>query len=305
VKLVRAQSYFSQVKHWMTDQLRTSGVGTPLGYSMGTFAGSKALGGRVEAELPNAILGIETYDRGWSIVTSIRMSGVYTPQPSLPDVRMIVGGAYAQYRRSFGRLSAVVGGRLDAADSQTRSGALDTGLYWAYHSTRSTSASDVNPSGSFRLIYLLPKGIELFGGLGSTVRLPDPEERYYSLKRMGTDWVGNPTLQPTRNNEADLGINLRSRRFSLRPTLFYSRLSNFVTVRPQSKLNPVAGVMNSLARSYEEPRRGGGQPDESLLLRAPVIPAGSVPQRYAGAGTGPRLPPEPVSAVRVKAKRFA
>ncbi len=278
VKLVRAQGYFSQVKHWMTDELRTGAAGAPLGYSMGSFAGSRALGGRVEAELPNTILGLEAYDRGWSVVGSMLMKGMYSAQPSLPDVRMIVGGVYAQHRRSLGRLNLTFGGRLDAANSEARSKTLDTSLYWAYHNTRSTSAADTNPSANFRVTYLLPAGIELFGGVGSSARLPDPEERYYASKGMGTDWVGNPTLEPTRNNEADIGINWRTRRFSLRPTLFYSRLSNFVAISQQAKLNMVMGNMSSSARSYEgvEARIYGGEVSYSIGFSRSLLLAGGV-----------------------------
>ncbi|MBZ5727089.1 MAG: TonB-dependent receptor [Acidobacteriia bacterium] len=278
VKAVRVQGYFSEVSHWMTDELRTGAAGTPLGYSMGSFAGSRALGGRIEAELPDTILGVEAYDRGWSVVGSMLMKGMYSAQPSLPDVRMIVGGFYAQHRRSFGRLALAFGGRVDAASSAALSKTLSTDLYWAYHNTRSTQATDANPSANFRLTYLLPAGIEWFAGVGSTVRLPDPEERYYSSKGMTSDWVGNPTLAPTRNNEADLGINLRARRFSLRPTLFYSRLENFVAISQEAKLNMIAGSMTSSARSYEgvAARIYGGEVSYSMGFGRSLLLSGGV-----------------------------
>lgn len=248
VKQIRAQTYSSQVKHRMTDELRTGGTGTSLGYSMAALAGSKALGTRLEAELTDTILGLEAYGRGWDVVNTMRMNLTYTAQPALPGVRVIAGGASAQHRRNIGRFAITLGGRLDSAASEARSQTLNPDIYWAYHNPRSTSASDLNPSGNVRLTYLLPGGLVLFGGVGTGVRLPDPEERYYTLKRATSDWVGNPNLQPTRNNEVDLGINLRHRRFSLRPTLFYSRLSNFVALTLQPKLSPVMSVMNSAAR---------------------------------------------------------
>ncbi|MCL4402660.1 MAG: TonB-dependent receptor [Acidobacteria bacterium] len=278
VKQVRAQAYFTRVKHWMTDALRTSGVGKPLGYSMASFAGTKAAGGRVEAELSGTVVGVEAYNRGWGVATSLMSNGLYFAQPSLPDVRMVVGGFYAQHYRTFGRFTVMLGGRLDAAASEATNRGVNTDLYWAYHGTRGTSATDVNPSGSIRGTYLLPRGIELFVGVGSSVRVPDPEERYYDFKRMGTDWVGNPGLAPTRNNEADLGINLRSRRFSLRPTVFYSRLSDYVVLRPQPKLNSGVGVMNMTARSYEgvEARIYGGEIAWSAGLSRALLLAGGV-----------------------------
>jgi iron complex outermembrane recepter protein len=278
VKLVRAQAYFSQVRHWMTDQLRTSGAGAPLGYSMGSLAGSRALGGRLEAELPDTVIGLEAYDRGWDVVGSMRMGMMYSAQSSLPEVRTVAGGVYAQHHRNFGKLDITVGARLDAANSQALSQNLSTDLYWVYHNTRSTSASDVNPSGNFRLTYRLPKGIELFAGAGSTVRLPDPEERFYAAKKMGSDWVGNPTLASTRNNEADLGINWRSRHFSLRPTLFYSRLSDYVAIVSDPKLNSVMGFMNMSARSYEgvQAQIWGGELSYSVGFSRSLLLAGGV-----------------------------
>jgi iron complex outermembrane recepter protein len=278
VKQVRAQAYSSQVRHWMTDELRTGAAGAPLGYSMAALAGSKVLGGRLEAELTDTIVGLEAYRRSWDVVNTMRMNMVYSAQPALPAVRVIAGGAYAQHRRSIGRLSITLGGRLDSASSTARSQTLNPDIYWAYHGTRSTSASDLNPSGNLRLNYLLPGGVVLFTGVGTSVRLPDPEERFYALKRATSDWVGNPSLEPTRNNEVDLGINLRRRRFSLRPTLFYSRLSNFVALTLQPKINPVMSVMNSSARSYEgvEAQIFGGEVSYSVEFTRSLLLSGGV-----------------------------
>lgn len=261
VKLVRVQSYFSRVRHWMTDELRTGAVGTPLGFSMGTFASTKNFGGRAEVELAHTIVGAESYDRGWDAVGSMRMGMMYSASHSVPDARTVVGGFYGQHRRNFGRLTMTLGGRLDTSSSAALARDVNTDLYWAYHNTRSTLTSDLSPSGTFSATYLLPKGVELFAGAGSTVRLPDPEERYYAVKRMGSDWVGNPRLQPTRNNETDLGINVRGRHFTLRPTLFYSRLDNFISIDTQTRINPLMSIMNPSARSYEnvDARMYGGE----------------------------------------------
>ena len=278
VKQVRAQGYYSNVKHWMTDELRTGAVGIPRGYSMGTFAGTRAVGGRLEGETTNAVFGVESYVRGWTAAGG-PLTGIFTaPQAILPDVRMAVGGAYLQYRRSLGRLSLTLGGRLDVADSQVMKQGANTDVYWAYHGTRSTAARDVNPSANVRLVYLLPRGVELFAGAGSSVRVPDPEERYYSIRRMGSDWVGNPDLLPTRNNEGDFGVNLRAKRLTLRPTLFYSRLSNLVLLTKQPRVNIVPGMMNPAARSYEgvEASMTGGEMAYSFGITRQLLLSGGV-----------------------------
>ncbi len=278
VKQVRVQSYFSRVKHWMTDELRTSVLGAPLGYSMATFASTKNFGGRAEAELAHTVFGVESYDRGWDAVRTMRMGMMYSAGHSLPDARTVVGGFYTQHRQNFGRLTVTLGGRLDTANSAALARDVNTDLYWAYHGTRSTETSDLSPSGTLSATYLLPGGVELFGGVGSTVRLPDPEELYYGIKKTGSDWVGNPLLQPTRNNEMDLGINVRGKHFTLRPTLFYSRLNDFIAIDMQNKINPLMSVMNPSARSYEnvDARMYGGEVAYSVGFTRSLLLSGGV-----------------------------
>lgn len=280
VKAVRAQAYFTQISQWMTDQYRTSAAMTPLGYSMGTLSGTRTLGGRVEAEMSDMIVGVELYDRGWTGFNRMRqpMTSNYNVQSVLPDVRMIVGGAYTQFSHTFGKLFVTASGRVDAGNSEALNQGVNTDLFWAYHNTRSTTATDANPSGSLKFSYLLPKGLELFVGAGSSVRLPDPLERYYGLKRMGTDWVGNPSLQPVRNNEVDLGLIIRTRYVSLRPTVFYSKVSDFVAVTDQAKVNPVMGIMNSYARSYQgvDARIRGGELSYSVGFTRSLLLSGGL-----------------------------
>ncbi len=280
VKAVTAQAYFSQVVQWMTDHFRTTGGSGTLGYGMGTMAGTRTLGGRIEAEMPNMIAGVELYDRGWSAYNyQFQMATKsYLGQKSLADVRMIVAGIYSQYSHTFGKAFITAGGRLDTGASAALNKSVNTDLYWAYNSTRSTSASDVNPSANVKVAYLLPRGIELFAGVGSNVRLPDPEERYYGLKSMGRDWVGNPLLQPTRNSEGDLGFTYRSRYVSIRPTAFYSALSNFVAVTKERKVNPTPGIMNSTALSYQgvDAKLYGGEFSYSVEFTRSLLFSGGV-----------------------------
>jgi iron complex outermembrane recepter protein len=248
----RAQAYYSRVEHWMTDELRTSSVGAARPYSMGTLAATKALGGKLEAELSNLTIGVEAFRRFWNGVNSMRMMGMYMDQATIPNVAMTSGGAYAQYGRTFfGRLQLTAGARIDAAATEARSQTLNPDLYWAYKGTRSLSRTDSSPSGDVWLAYSLPRNLQVFAGVGHTMRFPDLQERYYAAKRNGSDWVGNPELRPTKNTEADLGIQYKGRYFTLRPTLFYSRLRDFVTVNNQAKINPTPFVVNSMARSYE------------------------------------------------------
>ena len=50
-----------------------------------------------------------------------------------------------------------------------------------------------------RLSYSSPLGFDISAGVGHTSRVPEPQERFIGLRRMGSDWVGNPALSPSRN----------------------------------------------------------------------------------------------------------
>jgi iron complex outermembrane receptor protein len=245
---------------------------------MASSAYTRVVGGRLEAEHSGLTAGFEGYHRSWDVTNTMRMSGQYVDQLAIPDVGVWAGGFYGIYERSFGRLELTGGARLDAARMRAKPSALDTTLYLAYSGTAPVSRSDLNPSGNLRLRYPLPAGLELFAGAGSTVRLPDPEERYFALKRMAANWVGNPTLRPTRNTEADLGVNYRAGRLTVRPTVFYSRLTNFTIV-----------YNNNSARSYADvdARMYGGELGYTVILMRALILLGGVSVTRGAKATRP------------------
>ena len=245
------QSYYSQVRHNMTDAARTSSLDKPRDYSMATDASTAAIGAKVEAATRRWAFGLEAYDRGWDATTE--MAGMaYAPQYSIPDVSTRSLGGYLEYRRDLStrfRLSA--GGRLDFAWMKADPALANTDLYYAYHTTRSVEADDVFPSGHVRLTYFASTRVELGFGVGHTVRVPDARERYFALKRSGADWVGNPDLAPSRNTGLDASISYRSGAFLLKGNAYYNDVHDFINVFDQPKINTVPGVMNVKARSYE------------------------------------------------------
>ena len=251
LEALTVQGYYTQVRHWMTDEFRTSSLSSPRGYSMGTYATTRTVGGKVEAGRENLTLGLEAFSRYWS--ASTQMAGMaYKPQASIPDVETVAIGAYVEYRKSLrDNLRLELGGRVDRADTNTDPSLANTNLYFAYNSTRSTSAVDSYPSGSARLIYSMPLGLEFSAGIGSTVRIPDAVERYFALRRAGSDWVGNPALEPSRNSGFDGSVSLRQRGLFVSSSVFWNQVDNYIALTRAVRVNPVPGVMNSNARSYE------------------------------------------------------
>jgi iron complex outermembrane receptor protein len=247
---VLAQAYFSQVDHWMTDQERVSSVGTPRGYSMGTMARTSTVGGKLEGRRGAATAGVEAYRRTWDSTTEMAMMK-YAEQASLPGVDVDVMGAYAELIRAAGpRLTVTAGARIDRARSEADAARADPALYLAYHGTRQLSRTDTLPSGKLRLEYRPAAGVELSAGIGHAARLPEANERYFSLRRAGTDWVGDPGLDPARNTGLDVSVSFARSRLSLRGSAFLNQVDGFITVTEQARLQVVPGVMNARARTW-------------------------------------------------------
>jgi iron complex outermembrane receptor protein len=141
------------------------------------------------------------------------------------------------------------GARLDAARSEADSSRANLALYEAYQGTRSLSASDTLPAAKVRLAWR--RGAwELAGGLGHAARVPEATERYLALKRMGTDWVGNPDLEPSRNTALDASATFTRAGFRVEAGLYRSRLADYVTVYDQARRTMAPGVVNAKARSF-------------------------------------------------------
>jgi iron complex outermembrane receptor protein len=268
VKSLRFQGYFTEVDHWMTDEYRASSLNMPRLYSMGTLAGTRALGGKVESTLHSVVVGLEAYHREWDATTRLAGGG-YAPQFSIPDVRTDNVGIYSEYARSLTEgIKLTLGGRLDTVTTSADESRANTNLYFAYNATRGTSTTNNYPSGNARLSYRAPHGIRISGGVGHTVRVPDARERYFALKRMGTDWVGNPGLKPSRNTGLDGGVAFRHRGLMLESNLYWNHIADYIAVIPRIKQNMVPGVMNTKARSYQntDARMYGGEILVSYLV---------------------------------------
>jgi iron complex outermembrane recepter protein len=246
---VRAQGYFTQVDHWMTDERRTSSVAKPRPYSMGTQADTRTVGAKAEAVLGGLTFGAEGYERRWD-ATNEMAAAAYAAQAMIPDVHVRVGGLFGEYARSLGHGLALSGGaRLDWARSEADPNRANTTLYQAYQGTSSLTSTDTLPAGKLRLAWRHGSW-EIAGGVGHAPRVPEANERYLALKRMGTDWVGNPDLVPARNTAVDLAAGFTRAGFRVDLGLFASRVSDYITVYDQARRAAVPGVMNAVARSF-------------------------------------------------------
>ncbi|MEO8195099.1 MAG: TonB-dependent receptor [Thermoanaerobaculia bacterium] len=242
---------WSRVVHDMDDHLRVSSSAAPRAYSMVTEALSEDWSVRGEMALAGGLrLGVEGQRRQWESET--RLAGMaYRAQASLPGTSQDGTALFAVLDRPLGeRLSLTTGARVERVSAAADPALADTSLYFAYHRTRSTSADDTLLSANAGLNWKPRDPWEITVQLGSAERAPDPQERYFSLRRMGTDWVGNPDLAAPRQSQLDLGASYRGERFTLEVSGWAARIDDAVTVVDGTRLVMVPGIMNQHARTY-------------------------------------------------------
>jgi iron complex outermembrane receptor protein len=248
--LVTAQAYVTRVDHWMDDAARTTSIGAPRGWGMGTHARARTWGGKVGGRIGRTTGGVEFYRRYWDAETRLRALG-YAPQPSIPGVTVEVFGAYAEYSRIIGdRVLLEAGARYDVAWSAADEQKADTDLAWAYLEDRSLSATDRLPSGKLRVAWRPRDRFEVSVSLGHTARVPEPSERYFALRRPTMDRVGDPGLRPSRNTGGELKIAWRGSRATLRGSVFASLIDDFISIREAERLRGVPGAPSSRARVW-------------------------------------------------------
>lgn len=93
------QTYFTQVKHYMTDELRKSSTGALTSFSMATNANTRAVGGRVEGDMGKGLrVGFEVFSRDWNAMNYMRKPGMISDQNIIPDVATTATGGFAIYQ---------------------------------------------------------------------------------------------------------------------------------------------------------------------------------------------------------------
>jgi iron complex outermembrane receptor protein len=142
------------------------------------------------------------------------------------------------------------GARLDRASTIADPALANTALYEAYHGTTDMRASDVLPTGYVRVGWRGERGWSGRLGLGHSARLPDQQERFYALTRMGSDWVGNPHLAPSRNTGVEGDMRLTGRGIDAGVAMFVYRIDDDILATEQARRRATAGVTNVRARSY-------------------------------------------------------
>ncbi len=273
LKNLKLTAYYAYVYHRMNNEKRVNPV------FLETVGRSKTYGSKLEYSSGPFTAGLEAFVWNWKAETTM---GTML-QNTIPDVDLANVGLFGEYRKALSdRLRLVVGVRLDSTKTEANRSLANTDLYYTYHNTRSTSKTDLYPSGNLQLFYAPDRSLELFAGIGYAVRVPSAQERYFALNRSGMqeammgDWVGNPNLKPSKNAEVDLGVSWKGSRANLSATVFYSFVGDFITVYNQGNVNNTG--LGTKARSYAnvDARFYGGEAKTTLALSETLFLDGGI-----------------------------
>lgn len=297
VKEVKLQVYRTDVDHLMHDEFRESSRPNMMitrDYMMQTDAETTVTGINLtsvtEVGSGEILGGIDYFYRNWDAINESAAYLAYQAQPMIPDVDNDQFGLFAEYSRPLSETVTIKGGaRLDYANSEATglSDARMAGFYQPFYSGQ--SLHDDNDffalSANLQMFWKPVDGIELFAGLASASRMPDPEELYIGLQRIPNmnvpdpiSWIGNPSLDPVRNNQADLGLKYSGDRFVVNGSIFYSDLRDYITlVQIPDPDGPGTGTL-SKARGYDnvDARIWGGEASAQASLPFDLYLLGSL-----------------------------
>jgi len=185
---------------------------------------SRIAGGRLQnvQTVPFATLtyGMDVYRRQWHGEVFNAFTGALANGVLIPDVETLNLGFYLQGEKALGPWTLGAGARWDWQRIEAH-----RALRWGTEAGNEPSAREGAPSGFLSASYQVTEQVEVFGGLGHSVRMPNAIERY--LQGGGTQY-GNPDLDPAQNNEIDLGVGYTDERLAVRAKVFYSDLPDFI-----------------------------------------------------------------------------
>jgi iron complex outermembrane receptor protein len=95
---------------------------------------------------------------------------------------------------------------------------------------------------------------------------------------MGSDWVGNPTLAPSRNTGLDADVGWTGSGLFVGANAYVYRIDDFILVADKAREEMVTGVMNAMARSYanSDVLMRGLETSASWLLTSRLFLSGDV-----------------------------
>ncbi len=240
---LKIKLYYNKVKHDMQDRWRKSalpwsnGIKSNRGYMMRTYAKSSVKGFKIEKNhFFNTFqfkAGIDGFIRNWkadNVIMTINNAGM------IPDVDIKDIGLFGEITKKVRKNNITAGIRADYTKSTANKdaySATNKNLCYQYYNSCPLSKSDTYITGFLLDRYYVSKGSYIYAGVGHSVRVPDPQERYIALRKPPSkpDWVGNPNLKLTKNTEIDIGSKIKKFGSILSLNAFYSFVKDYIYIR--------------------------------------------------------------------------
>ncbi len=229
-----------------------------------TLTGAETVFGSLSASLAmdsgNIDLGVdrEQADKD-ATITNPNNAGFFLA--TLVDVDVERTGLFAAWTRHAGDLHMTLGGRVDRHEASA--GDAVTGpmvpngpamLANAFNQ-KDHNWSDTTADASLRM-WWVAGDVTWRTSLSRKTRAPGYVERYAWLPTPasggladGNTWIGNLELEPEVANTIDFGFDYRADRATIRPTVFYSRVDDFVQGLPVDGTPEVVDSMVEMVSS--------------------------------------------------------
>ena len=130
----------------------------------------------------------------------------------------------------------VVGARYDyvhvdsdaAGEVVAATGRSPNDLYAMYYGVRADTEREHNLGGLVRLEHEFGDGVLLYGSTSRSVRTADTTERAIASDQMASSWVGNPSLDPEKHYQLELGVQATGSGWSITAAAYGDRVDDFI-----------------------------------------------------------------------------
>lgn len=256
IEEIEANVYYNRVDHLMDNNWRALSETMMF---METDAQTYTTGGDVKGSYATGDVkvkaGVDYYKRHWdsdNLLQSVT-SPMEIENSMIPAVDTHNVGAFGEMENAIGdSMTYSAGLRLDYATSKANEDNLT--LRKTYHEDSSDEASFFTAGGNVQLNYLASDELTLFSATGTASRLPDPEELFMGLQRMGTspNWVGNSELKAERRFEEDIGARWSNDVLKAQASVFGAYISNYIAQgqAPRPDTSTATSATNKSASSF-------------------------------------------------------
>ena len=229
-KVLDLEVYTSSVEHPMSNIYRKSAV---MMSEMTHYLETKTSGVKLKNsfELANHMItaGIDWSNRNWD-------GGYYKDGSPLPEAMFhSIYDVDTENRALFVKDDIKVGEKLSFELGARYD---DTSIKTPRTASNDRDFDDF--SGYLYASYKMDESMRFFGGIGKSVRVPDPKELYFYSKTGAS--VGNDTLDSVKNYEADIGLEKSFGDFTIKGKLFYSMLKDFIAYNASKPTNNYENV---------------------------------------------------------------